>query len=812
MKRFFKIILFAGMLLIGVASLAIYWTFYRPLPDYQSTTEMAGLQNDVEIKWDKYGVPHIYAQNKQDLYHTVGYVHAQDRLWQMTIAQMAAEGRFAEFFGKDLLNIDKMQRTIGFWRVAEKIETQLPDSTRQILQAYADGVNKYIQNHKKELPPQFALAGISPIKWTPMHTLAISRLMAWELNLAWKTELIYTVLFNELSTGQFSELFPNSKISTNLPEVSRGDSSLTHTLSALLKLQASYAKIRGSQGLSTGSNAWAVDGSKSSSGKALLAGDPHLGLGIPGKWYEVHLNVDGKNLSGATLPGVPSVVLGQNDVLAWSLTNVMLDDTDFFKERIHPNDSNQYLLDSLAGEPVYEKFTEQRELIKVKNSDDITFTRRLTKHGPVITDIYPYQQLTEGKIITMQWTGLEPTMDISALQQMGWASSFNDFKNGVKQFKNPAQNFIYADTAGNIARFTAAHVPIRDGNPIILRKGWQPQLDWKGYVNFDELPHTINPNNGWVGNANNPIVDDAYPYYLSVYWQPQSRYRRIEEYLSNNDNLSLEAFQIMQNDTYSSYARAVTRIIIPALQSDPDSSFTTAVSYLQNWDYTYQPSETAASIMDMFILQLSKNTFRDEMGGQLYDLFISYSAKPARILKRMLENGSPFFDDTNTPQTETRPQIIRQSMQQTLDELRGKLGPDPSQWRWGNLHTLTLRPPFLSQAAAADDASSSLKMIVKNVFNRGPFPAGGHALSLNNGGYLWSNPFDMGVGASIRRLVDLGTNHRSLSILPTGQSGNPLSEFYGDQTDSWLNGQYKFLYQDSSAFKEHATTTLTPKK
>lgn len=810
MKRLFKVLLFAGIIITGAAALAIYWTFYRPLPDYNATVEITQLRESVDIKWDAYGVPHIYAQNKHDLYMSVGYVHAQDRLWQMTVAQMAAQGRFAEFLGKDLLPIDKLQRTIGFWRIAQEIEAQLPDSTQQVLQAYADGVNQYVKQHQKELPIQFSLTGINPIPWTPTHSLALARLMAWELNIAWKSELTYNLLFQKLNNTQLRTLFPNPQITQNLPDTASADTALLATLSPLLKVNEQYEKIRNIQGLSTGSNAWAVDASRSATGRPLLAGDPHLGLSIPGKWYEVHLHLNGRNLSGATLPGAPSVILGQNDALAWSLTNMMLDDTDFFEERYHPSDSSQYLIDSLAGDPVYQDLTIQHELIKVKDEDDQILTRKLTRHGPIISDVLPEQSTDVSKVISMQWTGLQPSMEIEAFQRMNWATDMQEFQTAAADFKVPAQNIIYADTAGNIALFPAARVPIRSGNPIALRTGWRPNMDWQGTVDYEALPSIINPEKGWLANANNPVAEEDFPNYLSVYWQPDSRYNRISQFLSGNDDFSAQAFQVMQSDSYSSYAESVTEEILPVLSETENEGFTTAVNYLQNWDYTYGRSETAASIMDVFLLRLAENTLRDELGNDLYENFIGYSALPARVLLNMLVNGSSFFDDQSTPQQESRDEIIRRSMQQALTYLSENFGDEPAEWQWENLHSLTLQPAFLGRAAQDSSASSSLQLIVSNVFNKGPYGVPGNKTSINNGEYLWTNPYDMVIGPSIRRIVDLSNMRRSLSILPAGQSENPLSNFYGDQTQSWLNGQYKFISQDSTLLQKYNQMQLVP--
>lgn len=796
--------------ILGVTGVAVYWTFYRPLPDYDRTVQLSELNDEVEIHWDTFGVPHIYASDKNDLYKAIGYVHAQDRLWQMTLSQLAAEGRFAEFLGKELLPIDQLQRTIGFWRVAKRIEEKLPDSTKAFLESYANGVNAYVENNPKSLPIQFALAEMEPIPWTVTHTIALSRLMAWDLNIPWKAEISYSLARERFSREQYLQLFPNEKLYAEAPGANALSGKYADALLPLLKKQQALDKLLNKQGSLKGSNAWAVNGSKTDTGFPLLAGDPHLGLNMPGKWYEIHLNLNGKNLSGATLAGAPAVILGQNDSLAWSLTNIMLDDTDFFEEAVNPQNAKQYVLDTLAGETLYEEFTIQREVIKIKNDDDTTFTRRLSKHGPVISDIYHEQNLVDDRVIAMRWTGLEISNELAALEQMGWSESLAEFREAVKDFKVPGQNIIYADKAGNIAQFAAAKVPIRNPNPLLVRPGWNPDQDWQGYIPFEDLPRIVNPDQGWVANANNAIVGTDYPNYITAYWHGDYRYQRIRQYLSRDEPVNKQVFQLMQNDTYSTLAEEVTGYILPILESHQTENehFETAISYLRNWDFTYGPSETAASITDVFILKFTRNVLEDEMGEDIYNAFINYSGQPVRIITRLMREGSSLFDNVNTEKRENMRMQVIASMEEALQYLVDTQGDEPIEWRWELLHTLTLEAPLFGRAAEDKSAPTALKLIVNNILNKGPYPVGGHSYSINNGEYRWTDPYKMVLGPSIRRIVDFSNLSSTLSILPTGQSGNPLSQYYGDQTESWLNAEYKFFYQDSSFFLESQYRTM----
>lgn len=807
MNKFFRIALFLLIFIVGITGLAIYWTFYRPLPDYDATQTHDTIQQQVDIHWDNHGVPHIYADNMHDLYYSLGYAHAQDRLWQMTLSQMAAEGRFAEFLGKDLIPYDKLQRTLGFWRIAQDIKPTLSDATLKLLEAYSAGVNSYTQMNPKSLPIQFSLADMNPIEWTPTHSIALARMMAWELNLAWKSELNYAYFAQTLSDEKFAQLLPKNRF---LASASNSDSNWAQTLMPLLETNEQLNNIMGREGSHVGSNAWAVSGDKSTSGAPLLAGDPHLGLSMPGKWYEAHLNVNGQNLSGATLAGAPIVILGQNDHLAWSLTNIMLDDTDFFEEAINPDNPNQYVIDSLANEAIYEEFETQKEVIKVKGADDTLITRKVTNHGPIISEVYPDQQYIDNRAISMQWTGYEVTNEIEALLTMNWAQSFEEFQEGVYNFKVPAQNFIYADKAGNIAQLSMANIPIRDENPILLREGWNNEHDWQGYVPDEQLPTIINPNRGWVANANTSPAGDDYPYYISVYYEPDSRINRIEQYLTGDEQFSPQVFQQMQNDTYSQFSRELSQVILPVLKESENRAFETAISYLENWDYTYDRSETAASIMDVFLIHLAKNTFVDEMGEEAYERYVRFSSMPIRALTRFLENGSTFFDNVETEDTvETRNDIILKSMAEAISYLRSNFGEEPFEWRWEQLHTITFEPELFGEAANNPNAPTSLKLIVNNLLSNGPHPVNGHDMSINNGEYSWNDPYEMILGPSIRRIIDFSDLSKSWSINSTGQSGNPISQYYGDQTESWLNGQYKFIYQDSTFFDENQFNTMT---
>lgn len=709
------------------------------------------------------------------------------------------------FFGNDeeLIKLDTYQRTLGFWKIAQQLVDTLGQDERRVLNAYSNGVNAFIDNNSNRLPVEFSLAGIEPLEWTPVRSLAVSRLMGWELNMSWWSEVTYQYLKENLPPQQFDQLqlqYPNTAPTSLDDEESMGFSS---ALMPMLKQEIQKRELLEMEGTHVGSNAWVVDGSLTESGYPLLAGDPHLGLDMPGKWYEVHLNLNGRNVSGATLAGVPAVIIGQNDHMAWSFTSIMSDDTDFFLEQQDPEDRGRYVVDSLSnGEIAFESFEKVREIIKVKDGDDRSIEIRYTQHGPVISDIYPVPELTGDKLISMQWTGFELTNEMKSLYNINWAENFQDFKDALPSFGVPGLNFMYGDVEGNIAMYSVAKLPIRTGDPITLRAGWDPDQNWQGFIPFDELPRVINPEDGWIANANNKLTTDGYPYYIATFWEPPSRIERIEQILLNNENFSYRDFESLQNDSYSNFAAKLTPIILEILRDQDAYNFDLPISYLENWNFEYSLSSTAASIFDTFFLNFTENSLKDDLGEIAYENFTHHENIPVRTMTSLIDSESTLFDDKATEKIETREDMVIKSMQDAILFLSDSLGSEPYEWRWEQLHTITFKPPFFAQAAEAPSAPSTLKMIVNNVLSKGPYEVESHGMSVNNGQYRWDQPFEMILGASIRRISDLSDMSRSKSVLPTGQSGNPLSRHFGDQTDRWLNGEYRWLYQDSTALFE----------
>lgn len=804
--RFLLLIL---ILLIGFSVIGIYWTFIKPLPDYSAVITSEKVRDTVDVHWDSYGVPYIYARNENDLYFSIGYIHAQERLWQMTLSQISAEGRFAEFFGEELIEMDKFQRTIGFWETAKKIEAESDERLLEILQVYADGVNEFIRKNRRNLPIEFALLDIEPIEWTVTHSIAMTRLMAWDQNIHWWSELTYASLENTLSFTRLQELFP--EYSDRYPTTMNDQQSreLASALHPLIDLEFDRRKLLTVEGTQTGSNAWAVNGSKTESGLPILAGDPHMGLSIPGFWFEVHYSTPGHKITGASIPGMPFVILGNNEHSAWSITNMMADVVDFFIETPVSTNPDLYVTNSASTPAETDFFLVRSELIKVKGGDDFLHRVRETHNGPIVSDLIDSEKFPEAnQLISMAWTGNQVSHEGLSVYMMNQASTMSEFEEAVSMFKSPAMNFIYADLDNNIALFSAAGLPVREHNPLLFRTGSDTSYHWKENIPYRELPSLINPDQGFVAHSNNKLHTDSYSHYIGSFWAPPSRIMRVNQYLENTDTLTVDRMQQMQFDSYSEHAREITEEILPMLRLNTEDDFSVVLSYLENWDYYYTPSSTAASIFDLFYLNLAKNTLSDEMGDSFYESFSELGYLPVRIIHRMIQNNSVFFNDVTTRESETREEAVRKSMLETIEQLEEIHGPEPFDWRWENVNTLTLRPQLLGQAAESPEAPGTFRLIVNNLFNKGPYPVHGHSMSVNKAEYSWSRPFEVNLGPSIRRIVDFSNPGRSLTVIPTGQSGNPLSTYYGDQTEMWLEGRYRYIYKDSTFFQQASYQTM----
>lgn len=794
------------LLLIGIAAFFILRHLVtKSFPVVDGKLHVEGLEEPVTIYRDEYGVPHIIAQNEHDLFFAQGYVHAQDRLWQIDIMRRAGEGRLSEVFGSSTLSYDKLFKTIGIQRIAEKLESQLHPESQQILQAYSDGINAFIHSHRGNYPIEFDMLNYVPEDWQPVHTLIVSRMMAWELNLSWYVDLTLGELVDKFGEEKAAEIFPTypehapvivpKELLKASPHFGGLNKKIAFGGTEFLRTDKSFRKFFGMLGMHIGSNAWAVSGKKSASGFAMLANDPHLGLSEPSKWYEMHLKGGSLDVAGVSLLGAPGIIIGHNHFIAWGMTNVMADDADFFIEKEDSLDHSRYEYKGLL-----KSFETYDDTIFVKDSDAVPITLRESVHGPIINDVNPTAKGFSQSPLALRWTGEDMSDELYSIYCINKAQSWKEFKDGVKEFTVPGQNFVYADVKGNIGYCMGVHLPIRASqNPTLPMPGWTGTYDWTGFVPFEKLPEMFNPPEEFIATANNKTTDASFPYHISNLWEPPSRIERIREFLSTRNKLTVDDFKQMQLDYYSNFAKQLTPYIIHAFDSVKifDPNIQTALKYFRNWNFLETKNDVTTTLLNVWFTHLMENIFENKMGEGLYKNYIFLANIPLRVVPALFETPSSlWFDDPSTPNIETRDEIIRKSLAEAISDLQQRLGYEMKTWQWGRLHTLTFEHPFGSHPPLGA------------IFNIGPFEVGGSGTTLNNGEYHLADPYQMHLGPSMRQIVDFSDINGALSVIPTGQSGQPLSGHYSDQTPLWLNGEYHTLPLDEAAIKSAAKHQL----
>jgi len=806
MPKSLRIFLGVTVILIVIfGAVAVFGTrlVKKSLPQTGGKKSLAVLSQFVTVQRDEYGVPHIFAQNETDLWRAAGYVAAQDRLWQMDFTRRAVRGTLSEIFGEAALPQDKFLRTWGFHRLAKRLAENLSPESRRTLEAYAEGVNAFIEENKSRLPIEFSILQYKPEPWKIEDSIGFVRLLAFNLCYAWFFEPALGKVADKYGLPMAMEIFPAVLENTPniVPEMPRLGTRLDNFFQLAFDTRARLGMPPGV----LGSNSWAVSGTRTNSGKPLLANDPHLGLELPAVWYEMHL-VAGAELDviGVTLPGVPGVVLGHNRNIAWGFTHGMVDDLDFYLEKINPANANEYWHNGL-----WQKMDVIEEYIPIKGRQPERFVIRATAHGPVANDIHEAAP-NDSFAVSFRWTGFEVTDEMRATYLLNRAKTWEEFLQAMRHFKVPNQNVIYADIAGNIGYYSCGLVPIRrDGKGYLPYAGWENAGDWIGMIPFEQMPHIYNPPQNFVATANNLITGKNFPYYLSNAWEPTSRIERITELLTQKERIDVEYFQQMQNDVVSMHARRTLPLLLKLLDAAvmPDSAnvSTPALSteekdarqLLSTWDYNETADSVPAALFQVWTQEFLLATIKDEMGDTLFNAYAAWSSLAIRALEYLAQHPeSPWFDHRSTPELETAPEIALASYRKMLQVLREKQGDMMIDWQWGKIHQLTLAHPLGKHET------------LKQVFNAGPFPLGGSADTINKGEYRLTEPYAVMAGPSVRRVVDLANPELSFSVIPGGQSGQVFSPHHHDQVRLWLQGKYRQVSMRREAIAANIENTL----
>ncbi len=770
MKWVWRILLTVVVLLLVVVIGGILF-LRTSLPKTSGTVQLAGLERPVEIVRDEYGVPHIFAETDNDAFFALGYVHAQDRMWQMEFQRRVGAGRLSEILGEATLTTDKFLRTLGPYRAAETAWPALSDSTQAMFISYAAGVNAWL-DEGYTLPPEFLILGVEPEPWTEIDSLVWAKMMAWDLAGDWDMELLRAQLTQRLGPERAAQLLPAYPADgiTILAEAGWQDEAAEGLLELDTTLQQQY-KLGG---LDVGSNNWVIAGSRTETGRPILANDMHLGSRIPSIWYLAELKGDRVHVSGMTFPGIPLMPSGHNEHIAWGVTNVGPDVQDLYIEAVNPANPNQY---RVGDEWVDMEIVE--ELIYVDGEEEpIRYAARSTRHGPLVSDA------TEtSTAVAMRWTALDPgDTTIEAFTAVNYAANWDDFVAALADFVGPSQNFVYADREGNIGYFAPGKIPIRANHDGMLPvPGWNDEYKWVDWIPFDQLPQTFNPPQGFVATANNKVVDDDYPFLISNDWSSPYRAERIveliEEMSADGQLISVDDVRLIHGDQLS----AQTADMLPVLLGlEPrDERQTQAMDILRAWDSVAVREAAAPAIYQAWYTALGRILFEDDLQGSLY-VEMADRTHPlflAEIIADPVTYGV-WCDSVLTVPVESCDEIALEALDVALDDLTERMGERMADWTWGEIH-VTQYPhnPF------------SEVPLLKPIFHRS-IENGGDGYTVNVAPIRQSELYDQFHVPSQRTIIDVGEWNNSLIMHTTGQSGNVFSRHYDDFIEPHRDVEY----------------------
>ena len=780
----------AGALaLLGVLLAAGSCSWFA-LPSLDGSETVPGLDAPVEIVRDANAVPHIYAESPRDGAFAMGYVHAQDRLWQLEMQRRIGQARLAEVVGEPGLATDKFLRTLGVYRVAQRNFEMLSPEAQTIYRAYAAGVNAYLQTRSELLPLEFQLLGHEPELWQPADSLVWLKLMAWDLGDNFADELLRARLAESLDAAQLQDLWAQHP-DDPAPGLPAG---LTTAEAAGIDYAALAAAVPAQKGTGLGSNGWVVSGAHTESGMPLLANDPHLRLEVPSVWYLAHVSTPEFEIVGATLPGLPFPLLGRTRNFAWGFTNTGPDVQDLFVERIDPDDSARYL--APEGSLPFDARTEE---IRVSGEDSVVLEVRETRHGPVISDVLEDDDvafLEEDHVLAFSWTALhEDDRTGEALVQAAKATDWEGFVAALRDLAVPQQTMVFADRDGNIGMVAPGRVPIRaSGQGHMPAPGWTGTHDWVGWVPFEALPQAYNPASGRIVNANNRMVAHDYPYYLTDDWTPPYRARRIEALLDARDTHTVASFTAIQQDLVSLAAARLLPVLLP-LAEPADDTGRRALDMLAGWNHGMARDRAEPLIYMAWLRELMHALFADELG----EVFEDYWKIRTEVIHRALGERPQWCDVVTTEAEEGCAEVVSRAFETSLEFLAVTYGHDMGDWRWGEAHAVNMKSRILGEIPA-----------VGSWFEI-DMPTGGEKETIKAGGFDVNDPdrpFAQNHGAGYRAVYDLANPERSVFIISTGQSGNPLSSYYEDYAEPWRDGHYVPMLTDRTRIELDALGTL----
>ena len=759
----FKKILIALLLAILMAAGGLWYYALQNKPVYNGELKIKGLHQPVEVFFDEYGVPHIYAKDQHDAYLAFGYIHAQDRLWQMELLRRIAPGRLSEIFGADMIDVDKYFRGMGIAQATKRTLQQL-DTTQasyQLAKAYLEGVNLYIKNGKT--PVEFSILGIEKVPYTLEDVYNVFGYMSFSFSVAAKTDPLLSQLQEKLGSAYLKELSidpdPTATLIHNYPKKE------SHSISAIAVQVNNILKKSPVQPF-IGSNSWVVGPKKTRNKKVIFANDPHISFAQPAVWYQAHIVTPQYEMYGFHLGLTPFPLLGHNRNYAYGLTMFENDDMDFYYE------------------PANAEFSERTEVIKVKGEEDVRFQVRMRKHRPVMNDFIETIK-NEDTPVSVDWIYTRPDLKNEMLQvayQISHANSLKEFKDGASKIHAPGLNVMYGDAKGNIAWFASAKLYTRKNKVntkfVLDGSGDDDQLI---FLDFKENPQAINPPWNYVYSANNQ-TDKITTGYYPGYYLPGDRARRIVDLIKPGKDFTRDDMMKMQLDVQSPVAAGLIKTVLTDLSTVKLSeNEKKAIEILKQWKGDYKKEEIAPVIYNKFLYRFAYNTFADEMGDDNFEQFTHTMLFKRQLGKQIKKYKSVWWDDKNTDDIrENREEIFTRSFHESITALEKQFGNDIEDWTWSEAASVTHKHVFDKSA------------LLRHFFNVGPFKTNGGEMVINNHIYNLTDSgiYDIYAGPSTRRVIDFSDVENSVAILPTGQSGNVFSKHYKDQAQKYLNGEF----------------------
>lgn len=799
----------AGLALLGAGAFAAYQRFMRaPLPKTEGVQYKQGIYGRIEVIRDSWGIPHIYADHLYDTIWAQGYVHTQDRLWQMELIRRAAAGTLSEILGPVTFDLDRWMRQVGVRRAAQQDYSVMGEREAELLDAYVRGVNAGIEDAKGRLPLEFTLLGTQPATWTALDSITIYKLHAFTLGNNWFYELMRARLVAKLGAERAAFFEPATAAPHTMimpADVSPEDYRKIHT--DILDIFSNSLPYLGAADAGA-SNSWVIAPHRSASGNAILANDPHLMVQMPSIWYEIHLHVaqaplqqntsgPALNVTGGSFPGTPLVEIGHNDHIAWGITASSADVQDLYLERRHPDNP---LLFEYQG--TWERAQIEREEIRIKGQPAHIEEVVVTRHGPVISPLKMAGVPNAEEPLSLSWSGHTPGTTYRAALLLNLAHNWDDFSAAMEAWDDPALNFVYADTEGNIGYRLAGKIPIRPrGAGLLPLPGWTGEYEWQGYIPKNELPSAYNPPEGVIATANNQIVSRDYPYELGYDWDSGYRAQRIVEMLDGQTHTGISDCRRMQLDTLSIPARHIQEYLQPLTTDDP--RLRTALDMLLLWDARMDEDSVAAAIYAVWEQKFQERVFGPLL-GDLAEVYFrnALREKAMRAILNLMEAGDipPELGHNGASWND----LIFAALNDALDYLSERIDPDMEKWQWGDIHHVIFSNPLTQHPQFGS--------ILARIFNRGPVPLSGGNDTLNRAAFSTSqnpqDPYQVLSISSLRMIVDMGNLRDAIAMHSTGESGLPTSPHYDDMIQPWAHGDYYRMLFDRTDVELNATTRL----